>query len=443
MESQPVVEPNTPQEKVSEPATPIQETAKQAEPAQTKKPGLLSKLFPTFFPVKNDSVVATKTAAPEKSKEPLLKKIVIPFLLVLVLVMSGVVIYKKKFAAVEEDPRATKKTSSASKTTGTPAPSTVVTGSITATPAKGGKNIKTSVTPTPQGEPQEVKLYGLNATYFNDINFLGSSETRIDDTVDFTWKDKGPIDKIDLGSFSARWSGLILAPTSESYSFYVNATDGVRLWVNGRQVINQWKDNPLTEYEANVSLAQGKFYTIKLEYFDLKDESSIKLSWKTPTIPKQVIPNEVFVMNKNGSGLQATYFNDVSFTKQVDSRIDTGIAFNLKDQKMSDKITSNSYSVRWEGKISAKNPQEYTYYVKSDNTIKIWIDNKLVLDKGDEVGTNDYIFIVPMKAETLVNIKIEYTHTEGDSILLLSWESRTQRYQTIPVTSLYPFVSKI
>ena len=84
---------------------------------------------------------------------------------------------------------------------------------------------------------------GLSATYFNNADFTGTVVSRIDATVDFNWGTGSPASSIAVDTFSARWTGQVEAPVTGAYTFYTVSDDGVRLWVNGQQVVNNWTDH--------------------------------------------------------------------------------------------------------------------------------------------------------------------------------------------------------
>ena len=44
-------------------------------------------------------------------------------------------------------------------------------------------------------------------------------------------------------NFSVRWSGQVLAPVTGTYTFTTTSDDGVRLYVNGQLLIDNWTDH--------------------------------------------------------------------------------------------------------------------------------------------------------------------------------------------------------
>ena len=74
---------------------------------------------------------------------------------------------------------------------------------------------------------------------------------------------------LGAGTYSVRWTGQVLAPESGTYRFSTRTSDGVRLWVNGVQVINDWNDQAtnLWNDSAAITLTAGQKYSLKMEYY--------------------------------------------------------------------------------------------------------------------------------------------------------------------------------
>ena len=117
---------------------------------------------------------------------------------------------------------------------------------------------------------------GLKGEYFNNENLDGvPALVRTDSHVDFHWGDgsyapNGPVDH-----FSARWTGFFVPKGSGNYTFYTNSDDGVRLYVDDEQVINDWQRHSETVNTFVKKLDGGKRYKIRLEYFEMVGSATI------------------------------------------------------------------------------------------------------------------------------------------------------------------------
>ena len=72
------------------------------------------------------------------------------------------------------------------------------------------------------------------------MDLQGLKLTRTDSNVDFNLGLGSPHSSIGVDSFSVRWSCLIRPKISDTYTFYMLADDGVRLWVDGQLLIDKW-----------------------------------------------------------------------------------------------------------------------------------------------------------------------------------------------------------
>ncbi|MBW4613498.1 MAG: PQQ-dependent sugar dehydrogenase [Desmonostoc vinosum HA7617-LM4] len=178
--------------------------------------------------------------------------------------------------------------------------STVVSSAITPSSSLDTNNsqqIKTFARASSVSEPslQTAKSSlssgnGLYAEYFDNKNFTNLKLTRIDSKVDFDWLYGSPDKSIDKDTFSVRWTGLVEAKYSDTYTFYTTSDDGVRLWVNGKQIINRFVDQGATEVKGTIALEAGQKYDIKLEYYDNFVRAMSRLSWSSSLQVKEVIP---------------------------------------------------------------------------------------------------------------------------------------------------------
>jgi hypothetical protein len=149
----------------------------------------------------------------------------------------------------------------------------------------------TPTSPTPSVQ------HGLTGSYFGNTNFSGSAMQRVDATVAFKWEKGSPLFGIPADNFSVRWTGSVVPTASTNYTFYTQADDGVRLWVNGRKIIDDWNRHATKEHSGKIDLKKGNQYSIKLEYFEASGLSDVKLLWSSSDNKKQVIPTSQLLAN--------------------------------------------------------------------------------------------------------------------------------------------------
>lgn len=133
---------------------------------------------------------------------------------------------------------------------------------------------------------------GLLGEYFNNKTLTAPSVlSRTDALIDFDWGNGSPGTGVNVDNFSVRWTGQVEAPVTGSYIFTTIADDGVRLWVNGAQVINDWNDHaPNTTNSNTIALVAGQKYSIRMEYYENVVGAVARLRWTYPGQAQQTIP---------------------------------------------------------------------------------------------------------------------------------------------------------
>ena len=89
---------------------------------------------------------------------------------------------------------------------------------------------------------------------------------------------------------SARWRGNLEAPFTETYRLITTSDDGVRLYLDGRLVIDNWTDHGTTDNTARVDLVAGHRYMIEMEWYENGGGAVAQLSWQSDTLPRQIVP---------------------------------------------------------------------------------------------------------------------------------------------------------
>ena len=135
--------------------------------------------------------------------------------------------------------------------------------------------------PTTQLFTAGGKRGGLTAEYFQGQDLKTLVATRVDAGVDFGWK-AAPVAGLGLENFSVRWTGQVSAGAEGDYTFVTTSDDGVRLWVDGKQVIDDWNVHAARADTATVRLAAHSRHAIRMEYFQNTRDAVAQLQWRPP-----------------------------------------------------------------------------------------------------------------------------------------------------------------
>ena len=154
-----------------------------------------------------------------------------------------------------------------------------------------------------EGKPIEGMFHtedgkeGLKAEYFANMKLEGTpAVVRTDANVQFDWEQGSPDPAIPSDGFSARWTGKIgpMAKTME-YKFSLSSDDGSRLFIDGKKVIDSWRDQAGDVTTGKITLEQGKTYDIKLEYYENSGGALCHLGWFGENEPAKLVTNKLWV----------------------------------------------------------------------------------------------------------------------------------------------------
>jgi len=179
-------------------------------------------------------------------------------------------------------------------------------------------------------DPSDVSN-GLMGAYYNNEDLTDLVGYRNDDKIDFDWEDGSPMNGVDSDSYSISWNGYLKIERDGDFRFYTNSDDGVRLWIDGDLIIDDWRNHGVTENQAIKTLVKG-YHRIKLDYFENSLNSVVKLEIDGPGAARQVIPDSMLFnfnmtdmemlgtspsSNYRDSGLTTgeTYFYQVSYVR--------------------------------------------------------------------------------------------------------------------------------
>jgi len=141
---------------------------------------------------------------------------------------------------------------------------------------------------------------GLDAEYYNGINFNNFRIAKVDETINFNWGDKAPNSSVGVDKFSVRWSGKIQPRTSGTYTFFINSDNGRRLTINNTLIIDKWISDYGIEYTGTMNMVKNQFYTIELDYFEDAGGASCVFEWSSPEQPREVVPKCQLYSQTNG-----------------------------------------------------------------------------------------------------------------------------------------------
>lgn len=122
---------------------------------------------------------------------------------------------------------------------------------------------------------------GFRTEFFRNKDLVGTPEKEYFDTkISHSWLYSRNAEKQPETNFSIRWSGVLAPTVSDEYSFEVSGDDGYRLYINGKQVINEWRSEQYRRTKYSCPLEAGKQYDIRLDYFQAGGDARVNMVWE-------------------------------------------------------------------------------------------------------------------------------------------------------------------
>jgi hypothetical protein len=152
---------------------------------------------------------------------------------------------------------------------------------------------------------QETLKPGLVGKYFNFAKEIQkfpedivAGQTpqlcRLDTQVNFEAKDGTGFMNLQWKEFfGVIWTGVLRVPKDGKYTLYLKSDDGSKLFLDGKEVINNDGKHRMDEESKSLDLTAGD-HDLKIEYFQNKDKAGCVLSWKYEGVEKEVVPASAF-----------------------------------------------------------------------------------------------------------------------------------------------------
>jgi hypothetical protein len=158
------------------------------------------------------------------------------------------------------------------------------------------------------------------------------------------------------------------------------------------------------------------------------------------------VTSEVAYLNVNlpatpvgtGSGLLAGYFDREDFSVPHFSRVDSTVNFDWGASGPTVSMGDDHFSVRWVGQVEPRYSQRYSFYVRSDDGARLWVNGQLLVDRLDVQPTTEWKGLIDLEAGRRYDLRLDYFDRTGNAGAALSWSSASQVKQIVPRYQLHP-----
>ena len=284
---------------------------------------------------------------------------------------------------------------------------------------------------------------GLLGLYYATSNLGGAVVLQRTEAVNFNWGLLSPAAAVPADNFSARWTGTVEAPVAGTYQLQTNSDDGVRVWLNGQLVIDNWTAHSATlNTSAAVTMAAGQRAAIAVEYQELTGSAVMQLRWKSPTDAAFVaVPaSRLYAPARGtGAGLLGRYYATSNFGGAVVLQRTEAVSFNWDLGSPAAAVPADNFSVRWTGTVEAPVAGSYQLQTSSDDGVRVWLNGKLVIDNWTaHSATLNTSAAVTMASGQRAAIVVEYQEFTGYAVMQLGWKSPTDTaFVPVPASRLY------
>jgi hypothetical protein len=257
----------------------------------------------------------------------------------------------------------------------------------------------------PEPEPEFTDWRG---EYFANKNLDGEPAfLKNDKIIDKTWGLRSPNDEyLPKDNFSVRWTRY-LEFDAKTYRFTLDITDGGKLYIDDILVLNEWVNGDRRQVSVDVVLKKGA-YEIKFEYYNASSGAVAQLHYELAGERTFEGWTAKYWMNKTLDSDIALILDeeDINFDWGEDGPVVDGLA--------------DSFSVQWE-RTAEFEPGLYVFQASSDDGIRVYIDNALVIDEWhDSSGVEIYTTQLELSGEH--KISVQYYENAGFAKAWLGWE---------------------
>ena len=147
------------------------------------------------------------------------------------------------------------------------------------------------------------------------------------------------------------------------------------------------------------------------------------VKWKTAARNLNLLESEYLRNDKNDEkGLFAEYYDDKFLEGTPRTRTDKVVNFDPVNQPPDSYSNYRHKSMRWTGYITPNITGSYKIGVNSDDGVRLWLNDKLVVDEWHNRGKTTDQVDIKMEAGKKYSIKLEYFDNGGDAICQLLWK---------------------
>lgn len=218
-----------------------------------------------------------------------------------------------------------------------------------------------------------------------------------------------PLDKTKIKSIAVIGPNANILPAGGGSSYttpfrYVTALSGIT---------NLAGDNTKVFYSPGIEDNSDNFTFRNAVFYSSKNAKGT------------IEPEQAFQSDANW-GLWAEYYDNKDLKGEPKVTCLEKQVNNLWTQSPAKGISKDIFSVRWTGLIKTPKTGDYEFLVRGDDGYRLYIDNKLVLDRWKDQPANSETVVVRLEANIAHAVKLEYYQNSGKAEIRFGWREPVQ-----------------
>lgn len=282
-------------------------------------------------------------------------------------------------------------------------------------PVAGTQNlsVEPTVTPTPSPTPTPARPPISTDAWVASFHRGRDTEgpilaTEYYSDVNFDWGDNAPLFGVPSDGFSARFERRFNLRRGY-YTIRARADDGVRVWLNGVRIIDEWHGATGRTYAVGRQLDEGS-HDFRVDFLELGGVAQLRFTLDYITDTPDW--NAEYYANPNLAGNPITSRKEPRDQRPLER--DWSIQLPL-----SDSPAEGGWSAAWEGSFKFQRGN-YAFHAEVNGGVRVYIDDLLVIDgwTGGRKSMRNNFYGVGTGEHV---VKIEYYTRSEEGSLRVWW----------------------
>ena len=238
-------------------------------------------------------------------------------------------------------------------------------------------------------------------SYWNNQALIGEPVvTGEDDEINYSWGESAPTSGVDADDFSARWTRRVDFEEG-TYRFLATSDDGVRVFLDGNLIINEWNRQSARTFTVDRELAAGE-HTLRVEYFEDYGDARVEFRWYEVDEAATDFWRGEYFNNRDLIGTPA-------FVRE-----DEEIDFNWGGGSPGNGISDDDFSIRWTRTLDLDEGR-YRFRTRTDDGVRLYIDGTLVISEWHIMSDERFAYDITFDDDGTHTVRMEYYEATGSA----------------------------